>query len=329
MVKLQYERQHGKWERYGQRGWDLSVRDQDHHLTYLLEAISETDTSLFANYVGWLKQLFEGLKLPEKALEVMLECTREVLRQRLSQEITFVTDEYLEAGLMHLQSAAGHQVSFIAEDNPLRDLATSYLDTLLKGERRAASKQIMDAVGRGVAVKDIYLHIFQPCQYEVGRLWLSNQASVAQEHYCSAATQLIMSQLYPHIFSTERIGRKLVAACVGGELHEIGIRTVSDFFEMEGWDTYYMGANTPTESIIRAISDRGADLLGISATMPFHRRPLRELISAVQFAKGDRAGQDTDWRLHPSGVPGALETNGSRRVRCHCRSSCRVGRAAH
>ncbi len=164
VVKLQYARQRGKWERYGQRGWNLSVRDQDHHLTYLLEAISETDTSLFANYVGWLKQLFEGLKLPDKALEVMLECTQEVLRQRFSKEITFVTDESLEAGLTHLQSAAGRHVSFIADDNPLRDLATVYLNALLKGERHVASKQVLDAVGSGASAKDIYLYVFQPCQ---------------------------------------------------------------------------------------------------------------------------------------------------------------------
>ena len=282
VVRLQYERQPGKWERYGQRGWDLSVKDQDHHFSYLIEAISEGDTSVFTNYVGWLQQLFEGLKLPDQALEVMLECTRDVLRDTFPQEITAVTDQYLEAGLSHLHSAPKTSDSFITADNPMHELGRSYLGALLKGERHAASKQIIDAVDQGIAVRDVYLHVFQPCQYEVGRLWLSNKISVAQEHYCSAATQLIMSQLYPHIFSTERIGRTLVAACVGGELHEIGIRTVSDFFEMEGWDTYYMGANTPTESVVKAVSEREADILGISATMPFHRSALRQLISTVR-----------------------------------------------
>jgi methanogenic corrinoid protein MtbC1 len=27
------------------------------------------------------------------------------------------------------------------------------------------------------------------------------------------------------------------------------MRMVADFMEMEGWDTYYLGANTPTESV--------------------------------------------------------------------------------
>jgi methylmalonyl-CoA mutase cobalamin-binding domain/chain len=120
-------------------------------------------------------------------------------------------------------------------------------------------------------------------QYEIGRLWQMNQISVAQEHYCSAATQLIMSQLYPYIFKTEKIGRRLVAACVGEELHEIGIRMVADFFEMEGWDTYYLGANTPTQSILRTIQEKEIDVLGLSTTMPFHVNILKDLIEKVRL----------------------------------------------
>ena len=33
--------------------------------------------------------------------------------------------------------------------------------------------------------------------------------SVAQEHYCTASAQLIMSQLYPRIFSTRKNGKTI------------------------------------------------------------------------------------------------------------------------
>jgi methylmalonyl-CoA mutase cobalamin-binding domain/chain len=115
-----------------------------------------------------------------------------------------------------------------------------------------------------------------------------NQISVAQEHYCTAATQLTMSQLYPRLFSTDRIGRRLVAACVGDELHELGVRMVADFFEMEGWDTYYVGANTPAESILQTVMERRADILGVSATMTFHLRDVAALIVRVRGAPGGR-----------------------------------------
>ena len=57
---------------------------------------------------------------------------------------------------------------------------------------------------------------------------------------------------------------------------------LSKFFEMEGWDTtYYLGANTPTPSILQELEERHADILAISATMTFHLRAVEELIAAV------------------------------------------------
>ncbi|HEY5309978.1 MAG TPA: cobalamin B12-binding domain-containing protein, partial [Casimicrobiaceae bacterium] len=52
---------------------------------------------------------------------------------------------------------------------------------------------------------------------------------------------------------------------VSGDLHELGARMVADFFEMEGWDSYYTGANTPTGGVVQAIVERRPDVLAISA----------------------------------------------------------------
>lgn len=290
IVSRQYELQPEIWEPYGDKGREFSLRDSNHHFRYLIEALTESDPTIFANYVAWLKQLFEGLKFPPEALPKMLECTQEVLRERLPEEMSSVTQEYIDAAATRIEHESLSQSSFITEDLPLHDLATRYLDALLCGERHLASNMILEAVEKGANIKNIYLYVFQRSQYEIGRLWHLNRASVAQEHYCSAATQLIMSQLYQYIFSSEKTGRRLVAACVGGELHEIGIRMVADFFEMDGWDTYYMGANTPTSTIIEAIDSHQPDVLAISASMPFHRKTLKELIATVR-------GHDTDGRV--------------------------------
>jgi MerR family transcriptional regulator, light-induced transcriptional regulator len=290
IVSRQYELQPEIWEPYGDKGREFSLRDSNHHFRYLIEALTESDPTIFANYVAWLKQLFEGLKFPPEALPKMLECTREVLRERLPEEMSSVTQEYIDAAATRIEHESLSQSSFITEDLPLHDLATRYLDALLCGERHLASNMILEAVEKGASIKDIYLYVFQRSQYEIGRLWHLNIASVAQEHYCSAATQLIMSQLYQYIFASEKTGRRLVAACVGGELHEIGIRMVADFFEMDGWDTYYMGANTPTSTIIEAIDSHQPDVLAISASMPFHRKTLKELIATVR-------DHDTDGRV--------------------------------
>jgi methylmalonyl-CoA mutase cobalamin-binding domain/chain len=282
VVDQQYERQPEFWKAYGARGRALGVRDVTYHLPFLAEAILADDPSWFTNYVAWVKILFAGLNFPDSAMIVNLECMRDVLQETLPEEMAVITSRYLEAGIDQMWQGAPVTPSFIDEKMPLADLAQQYIDTLLRGERHTASILILDAVKNGTAIQDIYLQVFQQSQYEIGRLWMTNKISVAQEHFCSAATQFIMSQLYPYIFTTKRAGRRLVAACVGGELHEIGMRMVADFFEMEGWDTYYMGANTPTPTIVQVLKERQVDVLGISAAMTFHRSIVAELIDQVR-----------------------------------------------
>jgi len=57
---------------------------------------------------------------------------------------------------------------------------------------------------------------------------------------------------------------------------------------MEGWDTYYLGANSPAQGVMQALAERDAQVLAISATMTFHLRAVENLIASVR-ASG-RAG---------------------------------------
>jgi methanogenic corrinoid protein MtbC1 len=211
---------------------------------------------------------------------------QEVVRQNFPSELSTVIDQFFEAGLSRLPSVSTDLPTLLEGAGPHIALAKRFLTLLLDGERQAASQLILQAVDSGVPVRDVYLHVFQASQREIGRLWQLNQVSVAQEHYCTAATQLIMAQLYPRIFRSEKSGQRIIVTSVAGELHEIGARIVADFFEMEGWDTYYLGANSPFEAVVQAIADRGAQLLAVSATMVFHIRVVEELIARVRASTG-------------------------------------------
>jgi methanogenic corrinoid protein MtbC1 len=282
VVERQYEQQSKFWKKFGERGRELSIRDVHYHLSYLIESVSEQDASLFGRYAEWLTELFTGLGFPKNTVKTTLECLQAELKDALPVDLFAIADAHIEEGLRLSNRPVMETPSNLDESAPLYSLTKKYLDALLNGQKHKASRLVLDAVEKGTDIKDIYLHVFQKSQYEIGRLWCTNKISVAQEHYCSAATQLIMSQLYPYIFSSEKIGRGLIAACVNSELHEIGVRMVADFFEIEGWDTYYMGANTPDSSIIQAIKKFDLDILALSATLPIHQSMLKRTISTVR-----------------------------------------------
>jgi methanogenic corrinoid protein MtbC1 len=179
-----------------------------------------------------------------------------------------------------------------------------YIALLLDGRRDSAADVAQDCLARGCALQQIYLGLFQRSQRQIGDMWATGRLTVAQEHYCTAATQLIMSIFYQHLFATPRIGRRLVATCVEDELHEVGVRIVADFFELAGWDTYYLGASVPPESVVSAILDRRAELLLISATMPAHRERAEALVhfvrasthaGSIRIIVGGNALPPNDW----------------------------------
>jgi len=282
IVEIQYRNQPRFWKAYGSKGRALSIRDAGYHLPFLSESVASNDPAIFTEYVSWVKTLFRGLNFPDTVMISTLECTRETLEEYLTGEIMSTVSAFIQAGIGEMGKELVADPSFINSKNPHFELALSFHESLIRGDKMTAGKLITHAVEENVPVRNLYMDVFQVSQYEVGRRWLAGEISVAQEHFCSAATQLIMSQLYPYIFSGERTGKAMVAATIGGELHEIGIRMVSDFFEMDGWNTYYLGANTPTSGILSAAEQNNASLIALSIAMPYHGQLLRQTIEEIR-----------------------------------------------
>ena len=182
------------------------------HVRYLAEAVALNEPLLFSDYVGWTKVLLAGRGIPGEELAFALDCCRRVLATRLDPGLARLAGDYLEAGLTALPRVAAPPAPL--DTDPLGLASRQYLEALLGGDRRRAGDIVRQLVDNGAAVKDVYLRVFQRSQHEIGRLWQINRISVAQEHFCTAATQLIMSQLYDRIFSSERKGLRMVATCV-------------------------------------------------------------------------------------------------------------------
>jgi MerR family transcriptional regulator, light-induced transcriptional regulator len=284
VIARHYDQQPGLAARYGPAGRDRCLEDAAYHLTYLSESVAAASPVLFADYIRWAAVMLASRGIPLHDLAAHLAVLRSVVETGLPPKPAHLVTTYVDGGIAALAEPPADLPTLLAPDAPLADLAQQYLAAVLRYDRQAASRLILAAVADGVPIIDIYLHVFQRVQREIGRRWQLNQVTVAQEHYCSAATQLIMARLYPAIFSGERRHRRFVATCVSGELHELGIRMVSDIMELHGWDSVYLGANIPTPAIIQTLREQPAEVLAISATMPFHVRAVAALIAAVRTA---------------------------------------------
>lgn len=282
MTDLHFENHPELVEKYGEKGKEKCYEDAIYHINYLSQAIRVDSQKIFNSYLDWARTMLKERGIGVDDLIDNMRFLKKAIHQKISEDDASELIAFIDRGMAALRDGKEMQQSYFRPGDPLVEEAKTYLDFLLAGKREKAGKLIEKLVGDGVPIKDIYEHIFQKSQYEVGALWQSNKISVAHEHYCTAATQLIMSQLYPRIFATDKKGYKLVACSVADELHEIGIRMVADFFEMEGWDTYYMGANMPSDHLVSAIKNYEADVLAVSVTMPLHLEKAGRLIKTIR-----------------------------------------------
>lgn len=276
----------------GDSGKQKCKQDIEYHILYLADAVSAESQKLFFTYIKWVKDLFSSIGVSNESFRQSLIVLREVLSEYSSMEgkgtasswkkQLEIADKFLKEGIEAFDTLANENISYISHEKPLGQLARDYLDALLYRKRDRAMEIVLDAVKNGTDVREIYEHVFQVTQWEIGRLWQQNEVNVAQEHYCTAVTQLVMSRLYPYIFSHKKNGLVFVGTSVGDELHELGIRMIADFFELEGWDTYFLGANTPLESIIETAVQEKAHIVGISVTITYHINEARKIIEAVR-----------------------------------------------
>ncbi len=286
IVSEALERQWSRWpglrETFSESQLAHARQDTRYHVDFLATALWAGDQVLFDDYVLWVRVLFENLGLPEEWLTGSLADVASAVGAAIDPAHAAAATRVVERALETLPYRSTGITSQIAPERPHAALAMRYLGAALGGDRHEASRTILDAVERGVPVRDIYLHVFEPVQLELGRLWQTGKITVAQEHFVTGVTQLVMARLYPYIFGSGTNGRTLVAACVGHELHEMGLRMVADFFEMEEWGTHFIGANTPVASIVDAVAGRHADVLGLSATMAYHVPEVANVIDALR-----------------------------------------------
>lgn len=282
LVEREFARHPDLAQRYGERARERALQNAGSHLSFLAQALALNSQEVFNHYIAWAKVMLDRRTVLPIGLGLHLQYLVEILREMLPEELSAPAAKVVTVAMREIPALPQTIPTFLHDGAPLSRLAHQYFAALHRGEQHAASALVLEAVSGGTPVKDIYLQVLEPTQREIGRLWQTESITVAQERFCTTSTQLIMSQLCPHFPAVAKNGHTMVATCVAGNLHEIGVRMVVDFFEMDGWSTCYLGPNTPHARVISTLIERDADVLAVSATISYHVEAVRDLICAVR-----------------------------------------------
>jgi MerR family transcriptional regulator, light-induced transcriptional regulator len=117
-----------------------------------------------------------------------------------------------------------------------------------------------------IALWEIYDLVLRPGMIEIGDRWSRGVIGVSQEHRASYETLDALAKLQNEILVKPATGDAVVFACLGEELHEIGLRCAANVFESEGWQTHYLGARTPSDAVIAAAHELRPTVIALSVT---------------------------------------------------------------
>jgi methanogenic corrinoid protein MtbC1 len=159
----------------------------------------------------------------------------------------------------------------------------AFLAAIRRGDREAAFRSLDDALDSGLDLNALYVDVVQPSMREIGRLWQANELSIAEEHLATAITESAMSRAFERVFVwRDQRTPRLIAACADDERHQMGLRMLCDLLEIEGWETIYLGAAVPVESLTELVAARSPDAIALSATIAPHIPRIRAAISAIR-----------------------------------------------
>ncbi|MGE5457962.1 MAG: B12-binding domain-containing protein [Methanococcaceae archaeon] len=157
-----------------------------------------------------------------------------------------------------------------------------FLVALLSGKRLDCSRAAREYFSRGHDIKDLYENVIKKSLYIIGKLWELNKITVAAEHMAASFTEAILNEFYGEIISDKRLGKKVLAGCVENEFHQIGIKMIGDIFEMNGWDTYFLGANVPADDLVLFAKINRPDIIALSLSIYSNLASLEKMIMKIR-----------------------------------------------
>lgn len=157
-----------------------------------------------------------------------------------------------------------------------------YFNSLIEGNKSKCSLIISDLIEEGIKPKEIYTELFQKSMYQVGRMWDNCKINIANEHLATTITESMINIIYPVINKIPKNGKKAIIACIDKEFHNLGAKIISDFFEINGWNTFYLGANMPVNDFLKMIEEKQPQIIGLSFNFYMNLPRLIKFIEAIK-----------------------------------------------
>jgi 5-methyltetrahydrofolate--homocysteine methyltransferase len=156
---------------------------------------------------------------------------------------------------------------------------------ILEGDMPAVQNATQAALDGGMSAEEILNETMIPAMDEVGRLFEENEYYVPELLIAARAMKAGLTILRPELVATGIQAKgKVALGTVKGDLHDIGKNLVGIMVEGAGFEIIDLGVDVGPEQFVQAVSDQGAQVVGLSALLTTTMPSMQRTIDALKEA---------------------------------------------
>lgn len=181
--------------------------------------------------------------------------------------------------------------------DPGNNLYAPYLAALVSMDKPACVQLVLKAVSEGrIGLVDLYTEVLARALNELSDSELGQPDAIWREHVRSEITRTVIECCYPAVVAevnaraqdrsaADRTGgakKRVMIVLPAEEFHELGARMGADFFQLAGFETLFVGANTPVESILNGIGHFQPDYVDLHVVNYYNLFKAKDLLNQIQ-----------------------------------------------
>jgi len=162
---------------------------------------------------------------------------------------------------------------------------TALYRAILTGDAKTAKEVTEAALAEGVAPMALVHDTMMPAMDEVGKKFEANEYFVPELLLAARAMKGCLELIRPLLAAggVEPAGRVAIGT-VKGDLHDIGKNLVAAMLEGGGYEVIDLGVNVDPAKFVRAVKEKGAQIVALSALLTTTMPAMKTTIEALKQA---------------------------------------------
>lgn len=160
-----------------------------------------------------------------------------------------------------------------------------------ENKEKAVMYIISKLESKEIDVITLYSRILTPLLNNIQCDLEDRKICIWKEHVKTGIVRTIVECAYPYVIEKRnqlKNANKGIAAvlCPPEEYHDLGARMAADFFTISGYDTVFVGSNTPYRDFYNAVHAIKPSVVAISVSNYFHLVAAKRMVEELKKAVG-------------------------------------------